>query len=491
MDFKYMNLEPFYDWIRRVGLATKQHQFSGFEWCMKQEMNGNLLMGGFKGGILADEMGLGKTILMLGALVCNAKDKTLIVLPPALLQQWVDAIKKFCPDLSDAIHIWHGATGTNDLAYDKCVSQKIKVVLTTYGMIANRRIENYTSDLWIMEWDRIIYDEAHHLRNSSTNIFSGAHKMHVMQQKEPILWFVSGTPINNNLNDIRSLLVLANVSPNIYCLPDSIKLLLESRMLRRTKKSVGIKLKDYNENIIEVEFSSPTEKKFARDIHNGLGLAEITEDNVDECMAFLSEHWLGLLMRARQVCIYPQLVSSVIKNKIIATDMQNDIDFSLLGKMQTHSKITAVVDKVKENAYNGKNKIIFCHYRNEIDKLEEILSKTLNVLKLDGRTSKKERKQILSKKDATVLLIQIQTGCEGLNLQQYSEVYFTSPHWNPAVEDQAIARAHRIGQTKDVDVYRFICKFKDQGSTIDQYCKRVQDVKRELQQEFIKVSTKN
>ncbi len=489
MDLRYMNFEPFYQWTQSVGLTTKQHQIDGFTWCMNQELNGNQLMGGFKGGILADEMGLGKTILMLGALVCNEKDKTLIVLPPALLHQWVQAIRKFCPVLFNAIHVWHGATGTNDIAYDKCISKQIKVVLTTYGMIANRRIENYTSDLWIIEWDRIIYDEAHHLRNSSTNVFGGAHKMHAMQETEPIIWFVSGTPINNNLNDIRSLLILANVSPHIYCLPDKIEELLENRMLRRTKKSVGINLKDYNENIIEVEFSSPEEKKFARDLHNGLGLVEINDDNVDECMAFLSEHWLGLLMRARQMCILPQLVSNVITSKVYDEGLYDDIDLSLLKKMQTHSKITAVVDKIKENAYNGKNKIVFCHYRAEIDKLDTLLSKTLNVLKLDGRTSKKERKEILSKSDANVLLIQIQTGCEGLNLQQYSEVYFTSPHWNPAVEDQAIARAHRIGQKKDVDVYRFICKFNNKGSTIDQYCKRVQDVKRELQEKYIKVST--
>lgn len=483
-----MNVEPFYQWTRSVGLTTKQHQMSGFTWCMNQEMNGNQLMGGFKGGILADEMGLGKTILMLGSIVCNQKDKTLIVLPPALLQQWVGAIKKFCPELFNAIHIWHGPGRTNDKAYDKCVSKEIRVVLTTYGMIANRRIENYTSDLWIMEWDRIVYDEAHHLRNSTTNAFSGAHKMHAMQRTEPIIWFVSGTPINNNLNDIRSLLVLANVSPHIYCLPDKIEELLQNRMLRRTKKSVGINLKEYNENIIEVEFSSPEEKKFARDLHNGLGLAEINEDNVHECMAFLSEHWLGLLMRARQVCIFPQLVSNVITNNVHAVGLDDDVDLSLVRKMQTHSKITAVVDKIKENALNGKNKIVFCHYRAEIDKLENLLSDTLNVLTLDGRTSKKDRKEILNKTDADVLLIQIQTGCEGLNLQQYSEVYFTSPHWNPAVEDQAIARAHRIGQKNDVDVYRFICKFKNKGSTIDEYCQRVQDVKRELQKKYIKIT---
>ena len=76
-----------------------------------------------------------------------------------------------------------------------------------------------------------------------------------------------------------------------------------------------------------------------------------------------------------------------------------------------------------------------------------------------------------------------------MNLQQYSEVYFTSPHWNPAVEDQAIARAHRIGQTKKVKVYRFLSILKD-GCSLDSYCRLVQDVKRDLQKKYIKVNNR-
>ena len=88
-----------------------------------------------------------------------------------------------------------------------------------------------------------------------------------------------------------------------------------------------------------------------------------------------------------------------------------------------------------------------------------------------------------------VLIVQIQTACEGLNLQHFAEVYFTTPHWNPAVEDQAIARAHRIGQKQDVVVYRFITTFSDRDEdedgrvrqlSLDEYCAHVQDVKRDV-----------
>ena len=95
----------------------------------------------------------------------------------------------------------------------------------------------------------------------------------------------------------------------------------------------------------------------------------------------------------------------------------------------------------------------------------------------------------------TVLIIQIQSGCEGLNLQHFNEVYFTSPHWNPAVEMQAIARVNRIGQTKPVRVYRFITQFDDDDTdnpiSIDQYALKVQDVKRSVINEYNRYATQS
>ena len=85
-----------------------------------------------------------------------------------------------------------------------------------------------------------------------------------------------------------------------------------------------------------------------------------------------------------------------------------------------------------------------------------------------------------------VLIMQIKSGSDGLNLQQYSEVYFTSPHWNPSVEDQALARVHRIGQKKDVTVYKFIMNRVNGGTSpsFDAYCNEVQNVKRKVQKEY-------
>ena len=470
-----MSSMTFKNWVLKSGLNAKAHQERGFNWAIAQESDTMMT-----GGIIADEMGLGKTILALGLMMCNGetRKRNLIVLPPALVDQWCGAIKKFCPELASHIHVWHGSKGTNTDAFLKVNSAEKIVVVTTYGMIANRNIANYCSDLWIMEWDRIIYDEAHHLRNHKTNTFLGAKQLHSYQTPDTSCWYMTGTPINNKLTDVMNLFRLSNVKCDSF---EDLKPLLLSKVLRRTKQSVGIAMPDCNIHCIDVESDSKNEEKFLKDVHAFLPFAgTITSDNVDQHISYLSEHWMGFLTRARQCCIHPKLALNALKRKLQRGDFEDDIDVSLLEKVKTHSKVSAVVDKIKANR-NGKDKLVFCHFRGEMDFLEKALRNEFTVAKLDGRLSMKERNVILTQCPPEVLLVQIQTGCEGLNLQQYSEVYFTSPHWNPAVEEQAIARAHRIGQKQDVDVYRFYSTIKSSmNMTIDEYIREVQSVKRDM-----------
>jgi len=465
----------FSNWVLKSGLSAKAHQERGFKWAVAQESDAMMT-----GGIIADEMGLGKTILALGLMMCNGetRKRNLIVLPPALVDQWCDAIKKFCPELASVLHVWRGSKGTNDEAFLKVNSAEKIVVVTTYGMIANRNIRNYCADLWIMDWDRIIYDEAHHLRNHKTNTFAGAKALHGNQAPDTSCWFMTGTPINNKIRDIMNLFHLAGVSVMSF---EELKPLLVSKVLRRTKQSVGIKMPDCNVHTIDVESDSKNEEKFLRDVHAFLPfVGTITSANVDHHISYLSDHWMGFLTRSRQCCIYPKLVLNALESKIKRGAIDDDIDLNLLKKVKTHSKMSAVIDKIKAND-NGKDKLVFCHFRGEMDFLEKALKDKFVVAKFDGRLSMKERHEILTQRPPEILLVQIQTGCEGLNLQQYSEVYFTSPHWNPAVEEQAIARAHRIGQRQEVDVYRFYSTIKtSMNMTIDEYIKEVQSVKRDM-----------
>ena len=137
------------------------------------------------------------------------------------------------------------------------------------------------------------------------------------------------------------------------------------------------------------------------------------------------------------------------------------------------SKMDYVVKKIVENN-NNNGKLIFCHFRKEMDELKYRLEMFgINKIHIyDGRITINQRNNILKEKN-NVLILQIKTCCEGLNLQEhYSEIYFVSPHWNPSVEQQAIARCHRYGQQKEVQVYRFYM-----DGSIEQYILAIQEKK--------------
>jgi SNF2 family DNA or RNA helicase len=160
------------------------------------------------------------------------------------------------------------------------------------------------------------------------------------------------------------------------------------------------------------------------------------------------------------------------------TDKVSGAMFSRL--MNGNSKLSNVAKTIIERNDNGRKKLVFCTFQKEIDMLAAMLrGYGVRVAVFDGRVTQKKRVSALSSSD--VLLMQIQTGCEGLNLQQFKEVYFVSAHWNPSVEDQAIARCHRIGQKNEVDVFRFVMDdFSQSDATFDNVIGRVQTKKRRL-----------
>jgi SNF2 family DNA or RNA helicase len=470
-------------WCSLVGLDINPHQIQGFNWCTKREKDPET-----SGGIICDEMGLGKTILILGCIVTNKKAHTLIVVPPALLNQWKECIKKFL--FNHEVFIWHGAIAK------KTTLEELKekpIVLTTYGMIATRKKGGYKSKLWSIHWDRLIYDEAHHMRNYKTSTCKGAFHL-----TSDIKWLVTGTPIQNKKSDLRVLFALLG---KVLRGEKEFIQHIKKFVLRRTKKNVGIKLPEIETENIMVSWESKLEKNLAASIHSALRFSEVSVENVNEIMEYLNyDSPLPLYVRARQVCIDPNLLKNMIQK--MKRDGVIPVSFKL-KKIPTTSKLTAVINKIKSQPKELR-KIIFCHFRSEIDALSRSLKDSgYTIAHMDGRTKKRDRLTACQPTASDeflnfsglncvenhinrflapdCLIAQINSASEGLNLQHFSQVYFTSPHWNPAVEDQAIARAHRIGQKLNVQVFRFQMKpFEDNTLTLDNYCMFIQEKKREL-----------
>lgn len=497
-------------WCKKYNLDIKQHQLDGFKWVMNRETSQDNDFFGAPGGFICDEMGLGKTILMIGAIVLNNKQHTLVVLPKCLLDQWLNAIVKFTALEDRDVLVYHGAVGRIKTAEE---ITKYRVVITTYGMISTRKptvkCPNYRSKLWNQQWDRIIYDESHHLRNAQTGLFRGAYYL-----SAPIKWMVTGTPINNRRQDFYSQMTLQGSVDNLSSSLATIRKVVNAIVLRRTKTQVGVKMPKLTEQTIEVEWESPEEELFVRNIHSLMAFAPVTPQNVNMIIRNLGALYqspLPLFMLMRQACVKPIMAYNGLSRRALGRDFDMD-DFQA---PTTSSKINAVVNKVVANRATHKSKLIFCLFRNEMAHIETVLKRQgFNPAVINGSTTKKQRRfalqaglkaneweeyvpalygcedvcnHINSFLAPNVLIAQIQTSCEGLNLQHFAEVYFTTPHWNPAVESQAIARCHRIGQKNEVDVYRFVTAFEDAqdetSMSLDQYCIRVQEVKKTIARE--------
>jgi SNF2 family DNA or RNA helicase len=469
----------FHDFLAAANLEKKEYQTEGIRFCLRNEISSSPAAPLARGGIVADEMGLGKTIMMIGLIIANFKPRTLVVLPVALVKQWEQQILK---NAGHKALIYYGPDKRK--ITDEALA-KAPVVITTYGHMVRRDISVSTAThphhpyhltpknrLYGLAWDRVIFDEAHHLRSKNTQIFRSVSTL-----KANIRWFVTGTPIQNSIHDFYSLCALLGLEASYYTNKNNIREIVTSFVLKRTKKSVGLTLPPLTVNTITVEWESNSEMLLSRSLHSGIAclmpapvadegavastttttttsttlpaLPDINRDTVPRWFPEPSEAKIGRMIQAKQSCIYPRLAC---RRSVPQMPPIEDANYC--------SKISKVIETILGRKDNGKRKIVFCHFRGEIDYIKERIiaeSPELNVRFLDGRTKESERRIILAPDaNVDVLILQIQTCCEGLNLQQFSEVYFVSPDWNPSVEDQAIARCHRFGQKDPVIVYRFI-----------------------------------
>lgn len=439
----------FHRYLSGAGLTFHSYQLDGVKWCIHNEVYEDPLYPGVRGGFIADEMGLGKTIMMIGTMICNRLKRTLIVVPVILIEQWYSQIYK---TTGHKALIYHGYNKK------KCKKEDLEnatIVITSYAHITLKKSKSLqkgdktfiaTSLINEVTWNRVVFDEAHHLRNSGTGRNLGSRSL-----KTDVVWLISGTPIQNTRKDFYHLCTTLRI-PSFE--PEHIPGIVERFILRRSKKSVGLFCGELSVVPHEVGWKKKKEVDISMDVHSFLSMNREFKEGLIGSQAFTgtsspfeNKRMLELYLRAKQSCILPSLMG----RRLVGKD---------LWKSNYSSKIDAVVDCILSKKDNGNGKLIFCNYRMEMD----ILLRKLNdgglcgVIIIDGRVSGAERKKILSELHLyNVLIIQIQTGCEGLNLQEYfSEIYFVSPNWNPCVEDQAVGRCYRFGQKKKVFVYKFV-----------------------------------
>ena len=424
--------------LARNGLNRLDHQLDCISWCLRIENVGAVLEDGaiVRSGIIADEMGLGKTLQMLGLIIeqITAKPRTLIVLPRALLEQWHRTIEEF---LGHDASILHGSK--------KVLDTGAPIVLTTYGTMASQ-CKRKSSDLSTAVWDRVIFDEAHHMRNPKSLAAKAAVGLNSTHK-----WLLTGTPIQNSLGDIKSLCRIVGAPLGLLKKETGLVGVLRRVLLRRTKESVGLELPTMTRTVVHVSWSSEREKELAEDIHALVSFSGIVGKM--RSADAVPPHHFAVLQQTRQTCIDAGLlkgsVATLQEAGIIGVNEEEAIE--LIGR----SKMQRVIEVILEQPKTEK-KLVFCHYRKEIDRIVcELTSHGLRVESFDGRTKQSARDELLANEDIDVLVLQIKTGCEGLNLQSFNQVYFVTPHWNPAVEDQAVARCHRQGQMKIVRVFTF------------------------------------
>ena len=441
----------FKQFINSSNLSYNEYQNTGVQWCSQREKDTTMC----KGGIIADEMGLGKTIMMIGNILQNFSTPNLIVLPVVLLEQWKEQFKKTTGHVPVVFH------GTTLKKLTSETLQRTPIVLTTYGTLVSDSKRN--GILGKVSWKRVIYDEAHHMRNRTTKVSKVARD----NIKSEIKWLITGTPIQNHINDLYSLFEIMGIDKKKYTDPEILRDIVANLIMKRTKKEVGINLPSLNRNKITTKWSCNNERDLTEMIHN----------NVSKNKELI----LAMMMFERMMCVYPELAKNGIKK--LKTEYGFDIDTEKLKGTNKHSKLDDVIRTLKERKNNNNKKIVFTSFRGEIDFLKSSLEEDgIFVEYIDGRISKKQRKRVIDN-PCDVLIIQIRTGCEGLNLQEYNEVYFVTPDWNPQAEEQAIARCHRIGQTKEVEVFRFIMDPFDEDSkttNIEMYSEKIQEAKKNI-----------
>lgn len=443
--------------------TLRPYQVSGFQWLMFLKEAG-------WGGILADDMGLGKTVQTLAFFQHlkneNSEAKFLVVCPTTLMYNWENEIKKFTPELRHFIH--HGPKRNASIkAFDN-----YDIIITTYGTMR--------SDIKILKeinFDYVVLDESQSIKNPQSQV---AKASLLLTSKNRLA--LSGTPVQNNTFDLFAQMNFLNPGMlgsreffmNEFATPidkfqeDEVKQQLRKLtypfLLRRTKEQVAKDLPEKTETILFCEMGNEQRKIYDayRNSYRSQILGMIEERGMERSQM----HILQGLTKLRQICDSPAILNEE-------------------ERFANHSvKLEELTREITENVGDHKA-LIFSQFLGMLALIrKELEQKGIPYVYFDGSTSSTERERAIQEfqknDECRVFLISLKAGGIGLNLTAADYVYIVDPWWNPAVEQQAIDRTHRIGQTKNIFAYRLICK-----DTIEEKMLQLQERKRTLANELV------
>ena len=451
----------------RLTATLRPYQLAGFHWLIFLNEAG-------WGGILADDMGLGKTVQTLAFFQhyknLNKEVNYMVVCPTTLMYNWENEIKKFTPELTHVIH--HGPKrNINPAAY-----AEFDVIITTYGTMR--------SDIKMFReiaFDYVVLDESQSIKNPQSQV---AKASLLLNSKNRLA--LSGTPVQNNTFDLYAQMNFLNpgmlgsreffmsefATPIDKFREDEVKQQLRRLthpfLLRRTKEQVAKDLPEKTETILYCEMGPEQRKIYEsyRNVYRSQILGMIEERGMEKSQM----HILQGLTKLRQICDSPAIIN----------EEERFHNYSI--------KLDELSREITENV--GDHKVlVFSQFLGMLALIRKKLEEdTISYVYFDGSSTSKEREAAIqtfqNDHECRVFLISLKAGGIGLNLTAADYVYIVDPWWNPAVEQQAIDRTHRIGQTKNIFAYRLICK-----DTLEEKMLQLQEHKRALAADLVSDDT--
>ncbi|MDF2673441.1 MAG: helicase [Clostridiales bacterium] len=440
-----------------LNASLREYQKVGYNWLKTLDYLG-------LGGILGDEMGLGKTLQAICFILSNRGSKSLIVAPTSLIYNWTSEFQKFAPSVTVAAV--NGSKEDREIIINSI--ENYDVVITTYNLL-KRDLESYK----LIEFDYCILDEAQNIKNPNSQNATAVKEINARTR-----FALTGTPIENSLMELWSIFDFImpgylfdekrfsvryhkrlNEGPEIL---EELNKLIKPFVLRRMKRDVILELPDKIEKKLMVALEDEQKKVYGTYVKH---VVDIIENRVKQDEFKKSKiEILSYITKLRQLCLDP----SVLMNEYAGGS----------GKME------ALVELLQRGIEEGHRILVFSQFTSVLKNIGKRIAKegiTFNYL--DGSISSQNRMSLVNafnEGENSVFLISLKAGGTGLNLTSADIVIHFDPWWNPAVEEQATDRAHRIGQKNVVEVIKIIAK-----GTIEEKVIALQEEKKKLISELM------